>query len=151
MTEVVITLEDDGSQWLPYPAADPKVGCAVGHHRIGTFSIPDELVIEFDKTIFAVMSQVIVIRCEHNWSRGCFEYEAYSSHFRPCNMAEIPPKYMVIMHKDDVGRTDSFKFEEMKPVHGNVYSDPKCIFNYCPHPQKCQLNGCVNKNTSVKE
>lgn len=114
MSDVFITIEDDGSQWLPYQTSGPNAGLPPGVVRVGTFSIPHELIEKGEPTVFAVMSQVMVLRCEHQWTRACFVYEAYSPNFRPVELGVIPPEYRIIMHKDENGRVDRFYFEEVK-------------------------------------
>jgi hypothetical protein len=31
---------------------------------------------------------------------------------------------------------------EQPSTSTEVYSDAKCIYNYCPHPEICKENGC---------
>ena len=98
MSKVVITIESDGSQWLPYQTSGPN-GDSAGYHRAGTFSIPHELIEEGDPSVFAVMSQVVVVRCEHEWQRAKFILPCVFSHFRPVATSEIVPEYLIIFHK----------------------------------------------------
>lgn len=116
MSKVVITIESDGSQWLPYQTSGPNEGLPPGYHRAGTFSIPHELIEEGDPSVFAVMSQVVVVRCEHEWQRAKFIYHAFSPHFRPVATSEIVPEYLIIFHKDENRRIDSFEFKEPQPL-----------------------------------
>lgn len=116
MSEIVITLEDDGSQWLPYQKFDEN-NVFQGSQRAGSFTISRYCVEDGDPSIFAVMSQVVVTRCEYDWSRAQFMYQALSPHFRPVEIGEIPPEYLIVFHKDENGRVDSFEFKEAAPLY----------------------------------
>ncbi len=111
MAEVMITTAEDGSRWVPCEQTDPNAGCEPGYSRVGKFTVESELVRRGEPLLFALLSQVIVLRCEHLYYKNQFEYVAYSSHFRPCHSAEVPPSYFIVAHQTD-GEVTGFEFKE---------------------------------------
>ncbi|OUS73006.1 hypothetical protein B1748_23655 [Paenibacillus sp. MY03] len=63
--------------------------------RIGTFEITREFVLDAPDAVLAVMSKVIVVRCEFMYHKNTLEYQAVSPHFDEVPDIEIPPRYSV--------------------------------------------------------
>lgn len=112
--EVYIALEDDGSQWLPFDS-QPFINEEGGSRRAGILFIDHATI--FDPIVMAIMSQLVIVRCEYIFPKQQFEYIAYSRHFSEVPNGVVPPIYNVELHKNDQGRIDSFRFLEVIGVN----------------------------------
>lgn len=43
------------------------------------------------------------------------------------------------------------KLKEQEPKSNAVYSDPACVYTYCPHPETCKALGCRHKSGKPDE
>lgn len=78
--------------------------------------ISDDALENKDGVLLAIMSRLVVVRCEHLYASRAFEYYAYSPDFAPVEPGVIPPAYLVVVHTVD-GVVDSFEFVENTPVN----------------------------------
>lgn len=53
-----------------------------------------------------VMSQLFIVRCEHEIMSDVFVYEAYSPHFRKLKVGETVPWYKVWISKSESGEIE---------------------------------------------
>lgn len=62
--------------------------------RKGFFTIKVSLIDDNLSLIQKIMSQVIIVRCEHLWGQRVFSYNAISPLFDICPDKDIPPNYV---------------------------------------------------------
>jgi hypothetical protein len=86
----------------------------VAERRAGRFRITQGFLTEGPREISMIMRRVIVVRCEHNFMVGVFEYEAYSMDFRPLEVGETPPEYTFTFRASDLGTVELTGIEEVK-------------------------------------
>jgi len=65
--------------------------------RIGIFRIGRKLIEDNEAIVRAIMSRVIVVRCEHMYALDVFEYMAISNDFDEVPQGEIVPKYQILI------------------------------------------------------
>ena len=81
-----------------------RISNFVNDNHIGKFRLPSN----FDRQdeindTLAVMSNVIVTKCEHLWHSIEFEYIAFSPLFDSVERYETPPEYIFVIECDDDG------------------------------------------------
>lgn len=69
--------------------------------RVGRFRIGASLLRQEPASIAAVLSKMIVVRCEHLFAEGTFEYEAMSPLFGEVEPGFIIPHYDIWLEHDD--------------------------------------------------
>ena len=65
----------------------------VKENRVGSFSLSGELVEHNPAMVTAIMSQMVILKCEYDYFRSQFNYAAYSSLFRSLEEGEIDVRY----------------------------------------------------------
>lgn len=106
-----IITESDGLQWIPLQSEDVLSDIG-GKHRAGRFTIDDRYLFCHARQVSAVMSQVVILRCEHDAMGGKFLYSALSSHFRSIPKGEIVPEYQIIFTMKN-GENNRLMFKEI--------------------------------------
>jgi len=112
---IFITTNEDGTKSIPFFDGGHNDGCEKGFHRAGIFHIDDEVINRSE--ISLVLSQVAVVRCEHNFIASYFVFLAYSRHFKEVSFAVEAPVYNIICETKD-GVLHSFFFKEYEPFRG---------------------------------
>jgi hypothetical protein len=69
--------------------------------RVGRIVISQGRLLNDPELIQHLMSQVIVIRCEHVFEDFCLHYTAISEHFEVKKLGDISPNYEVHLWRDD--------------------------------------------------
>ena len=82
--------------------------------RFGTFSFDAEHVRHSAEGLQKLLTNCIVVRCEHLFDRDCFEYTALHPDFDPVDERCRAPHYDVIFTKHEDGRI-TFEFKRREP------------------------------------
>ena len=69
------------------------------NRKIGSFSIPAQLIEDTPDAVQGVMARCIVIRCEMMWERRAFDYTALSDDFATVAEGEMIPRYAVAIQE----------------------------------------------------
>ena len=70
--------------------------------RMGKFKIAEVMAQDDMATVFAIMGECFVTRCEHRWDSDVFEYLALSWQFRELSQGDAAPEYVWYKNKDDI-------------------------------------------------
>jgi len=73
----------------------------VKERRIGTFDISTDFVRNEPDVVMAIMSHMVVVRCECLMISDAFRYDAYSPLFEATEKCMGCPKYNIIITKND--------------------------------------------------
>lgn len=60
---------------------------------------------------------------------------------------EIVDLYLKSINSEAGNETPTVTDNEHQEKVCEVFSDPQCIFKYCPHPELCKNGGCMYKQT----
>ena len=82
----------------PNQIADPSLP-----RRLGTFTIPEDLIRENPALVAPVFAECVPVRAEFTIENLTFEYLAISPHFEPIPNWSTAPKYEVQFETDDDG------------------------------------------------
>lgn len=94
--------------------------------RIGKFNLSKFIVERDQQTAMAIMGRCVVVRCEHMFYRGTFEYLAISPEFDEIYHDEMPPRYDVII--SDSGNSIRFVRTTTEP---SVREQPSNACDMC--------------------
>lgn len=81
--------------------------------RYGNLKIAASCLENGTEEMQVLMSQIIVVRCEHNYYDNSFRYTAYSPHFRILKLGEMCAEYKALIHKDEAGKI-TVRFQEIE-------------------------------------
>jgi hypothetical protein len=80
------------------------------YHPMGQFLIPRTYIVRDWTKLLPLFSRMVVIKCQFDYARDSFLYEALAKDFEPIPMGEIPPEYEVIIETDRRGEIAGYTF-----------------------------------------
>jgi hypothetical protein len=85
-----------------------------GRSCIGYFRMEDTLIRQAPDVIMALMGKMIIVKAEHLYYTGKFEYQALSPLFRMLKSGETIPHYEILVTVNPVTRVPYFTVKEAK-------------------------------------